>query len=105
MQSLADIIKRLHVAGVQFVLVGGIAAVRHGASYLTYDVDICIPLDRENFRKIAASIHDINPRFRQRKEIPFELTDDLLDHLQNLHLITDLGPLDCLGEIKGIGAL
>src|SRR5881628_1993722 len=103
MESLAQIISRLHGAGVEFVLVGGIAAVRHGASYLTYDVDICVPVAPDNFKKIGSAVRDLNPRFRQKKEIKFELTDELLSTLQNLYLITDLGPLDCLGEITGIG--
>ncbi len=53
MESLAELVRRLHAVGVKFVIVGGLAAVKHGASYLTYDIDICVPLDKENFKKIG----------------------------------------------------
>ncbi|HXT12467.1 MAG TPA: hypothetical protein VN873_12960 [Candidatus Angelobacter sp.] len=32
-----------------------------------------------------------------------ELTDELCDRLKNLYLTTDLGTLDCLSEVAGIG--
>jgi hypothetical protein len=103
MENLGEIVKRLYAAEVRFVLIGGLAAVRHGISYMTYDVDVCVPLEAENFRKIERAITDLHPRFRQRKDIPFVLSDDVLRDLKNLYLQTDLGPLDCLGEVKGIG--
>jgi len=103
MHSLTEILRRLFVAEVQFVLIGGLAAVKHGTSYLTYDVDICVPLDNENFKRIERALQGVNPRFRQRKDIPFELTDDRLSGLKNLYLATDLGPLDCLGEVIAVG--
>src|ERR1051325_970407 len=103
MENLAEIVRRLHVAEAKFVVIGGLAAVRHGTSYVTYDVDICVPLEAENFRKIEHAIADLNPRFRQRRDLPFQLTDEMLADLKNLYLMTDLGPLDCLGEVKEIG--
>jgi hypothetical protein len=103
MENLAEIVRRLHAADVKFVVIGGLAAVRHGASYVTYDVDICVPLEAENFRKIERAINDIHPRFRLRRDLPFQLTEEMLVNLKNLYLVTDLGPLDCLGEVKDIG--
>jgi hypothetical protein len=35
--------------------------------------------------------------------LPFELTDELCSSLKNLYLETDLGKLDCLGEVNGVG--
>ena len=103
METLTEIVRRLHLAEVQFVLIGGLAAVRHGASYTTYDVDICVPKEADNFKKIELAIKDLNPRFRQRKDIPFELPPERLATLNNLYLQTDRGPLDCLTEVAGIG--
>jgi len=37
------------------------------------------------------------------KQLPLELTDDLCDSLKNLYLNTDLGILDCLSTVAGIG--
>jgi len=36
-------------------------------------------------------------------KLPLELTDDLCARLKNMYLQKDLGTLDCLGEIPGIG--
>ena len=35
--------------------------------------------------------------------MPLELTDELCDSLKNLSLTTDLGVLDCLGAVSGVG--
>ena len=104
MERLTEIIKRLHSGKVEFVLIGGLAAIRHGASYGTFDVDICVPPDPANFKMIASAVRDLNPRFRQRKDLPFELTPELLSTLKNLYLFTDNGPLDCLTEVAGVGS-
>jgi hypothetical protein len=103
MESLGEILRRLHDAKIQFVIIGGLAAVKHGTSYVTYDVDVCVPEDPQNFRAIGEAIQDLNPRFRQRRDLPFELTQERLHGLKNLYLITDLGPLDCLSEVAAIG--
>lgn len=102
MENLSEILRRLHDAQVKFVLIGGMAAVRHGADYVTIDVDICVPLEADNFRRIERAIADLHPRFRLRKDLPFQLPD-MLGDLKNLYLLTDLGPLDCLGEVKAVG--
>jgi hypothetical protein len=103
MDSLGEIVRRLHVAKVQFVIIGGLAAVKHGTCYVTYDVDVCVPEDAENFKAIAEAIRSLNPRFRQRRDLPFELTPERLHGLKNLYLLTDLGPLDCLTEVAAVG--
>jgi len=40
MQNLSELTRRLIEAQVEFVLVGGFAAVAHGATLVTRDVDI-----------------------------------------------------------------
>lgn len=104
MDKLTELLRRIHSAKVEFVLIGGLAAVKHGTSYLTYDVDICVPADSGNFILIGEALRDLNPRFRQRKDLPFELTPERLMGLKNLYLATDLGPLDCLTEVAAIGS-
>jgi hypothetical protein len=103
MDSLGELVRRLHASNARFVIIGGLAAVKYGTSYVTYDVDICVPQDAENFRTIAGAIRDLNPQFRQRRDLPFELTPERLNGLKNLYLMTDLGPLDCLSEVAAIG--
>lgn len=48
MEPLLLILKRLVDRKVEFVLIGGMAAIAHGAEVVTQDVDVCIPFTQEN---------------------------------------------------------
>jgi hypothetical protein len=98
------LLARLNQHQVDFVIVGGVACVLHGASYVTYDLDICIRLVADNLYRIQAALGDLHPCHRlSGKKLPLELTDELCARLKNMDLPCDLGTLDCLGEILGIG--
>jgi len=89
---------------VEFVIIGGVCGVLHGASLVTLDLDICCRFTRENLRRIEAAVKDLHPRHRlAANKLPFELTDELCSSLKNIYLNTDLGVLDCLSEVSGIG--
>lgn len=104
MDDLIDIIERLIEAHVDFVLVGGLAAVTHGSSMTTQDIDICCAFSPENLLRIQSALADINPVHRMTtKRHPLELTKENCASLMNLYLDTDIGQLDCLGEILGLG--
>jgi hypothetical protein len=98
------LLARLCQNQVEFVIVGGVGCILHGAPLLTYDLDVCVRLGAENFYRIGAAVKDLNPYHRlAAKKLPLELNDELCTRLKNLYLQTDLGKLDCLGEIAGIG--
>jgi len=99
------LIARLNQHQVDFVVVGGVACILHGAAYATYDLDICVRLGAENLYRIQSSVQDLHPwhRMTGQRKLPLELTDELCTRLKNMYLQTDLGTLDCLGEILGIG--
>jgi len=104
MAQLNKLVERLIVARVEFVLVGGFAAVAYGVSLMTQDVDVCCPFSPQNLRSIEAAIKDLKPVHRMTpQKLPFVLTDELCASLKNLYLDTDLGPLDCLSEVLGLG--
>jgi len=44
MLDLRGIVERLVRGGVDFVIIGGYAAVAHGSSLMTQDVDVCYGL-------------------------------------------------------------
>jgi hypothetical protein len=104
MEHLAEILHRLHDAKVEFSLIGGLASVHYGVSLVTQDVDVCARFTAENLRRIEAAVKDFHPRHRMTaNRLPLELTDELCSRLKNLYLSTDLGILDCLSEVAGIG--
>jgi hypothetical protein len=80
------------------------AAVLHGSAVVTQDLDICAPMTPENFGRLISALKGLDPRNRMTPQrIPLPEHPDALRGFKNLYLITDAGPLDILGEIKGIG--
>lgn len=68
----ADLILReLLDAGVQFVLIGGLAAQVHGSPSLTGDVDICFAPEGENLGRLAGALASLAAI---RREMPPGLT-------------------------------
>ena len=102
MQNLSELARRLIASHVEFVLVGGFAAVAHGVTLVTRDVDICIRLEAENFSRIQHAFADLHPVHRSRPDQPLVLAPGQCAELKNLYLKTDLGIVDCLGEVLGI---
>ena len=90
--------------GLDFVVIGGVCAVFYGAPLATFDLDICCRFGEQNLRRIEATVRGLHPVHRlTANKLPFELTPHLCAQLKNLYLETDLGKLDCLSEVAGIG--
>jgi hypothetical protein len=101
--GLESLLTRLIEREVPFVVVGGYAAVAHGSTVLTEDVDICMPLDREHIERLLGAIGDLHPVHRMPPSRPRFDRDALASQWKNLYLDTDWGQLDCRGEIAGVG--
>jgi predicted nucleotidyltransferase len=103
-QNDKALLSRLREQEVEFVIIGGVCGVLHGASLVTLDLDICCRFNRENLQRLEAAVKDLHPRHRlTANKLPLELTNELCDSLKNIHLNTDSGILDCLSEVAGIG--
>jgi predicted nucleotidyltransferase len=102
--DLQSLLQRLDDAGIAFVLVGGYAAMLHGSSLLTRDVDVCAMLTPANIEKLRHAFRELHPVHRlaspQRSFLDVPEPGVPLD---NLCLNTDLGTLDLLGSITGVG--
>jgi predicted nucleotidyltransferase len=99
-----NLLRRLVGAGVDFIIVGGYAGVVYGCTLVTQDVDICCNFSPGNLLALEEAIADLHPVHRMtpgRK--PLELTAENAGQFRNLYLDTDLGHLDCLSEIRGLG--
>ena len=64
MQDFRTLPKRLADAGLDFVIVGGFAAVTHGSAYVTRGVDICAVLTPENIERLRSALAAWNPKHR-----------------------------------------
>jgi predicted nucleotidyltransferase len=102
--ELNRLLRRLSDAKIDFVIVGGFAAVLHGSSLLTRDLDVCAVLTAENLDKLRDVFRDFHPVHRMTPQrLSFLDNPDPGVPLKNLYLQTDLGPLDLLSTITGVG--
>ncbi|MDT5261671.1 MAG: hypothetical protein QOC61_675 [Acidobacteriota bacterium] len=91
-------------AGVRFVIIGGLAITIHGSSYVTFDLDICYARDDENLIRLARALHPVNPRLRGAPaRLQFRFDEETLKHGLNFTLTTDVGDVDLIGEVAGVG--
>ena len=104
MLDLEKILQILIENEVEFIIAGGYASIIHGASYVTKDLGICVDFSEENASRILKAITPYHPQHRMYPQTPplQETTSSLSKH-KNLYLHTDLGDLDMLGEITGLG--
>jgi hypothetical protein len=102
--ELERILERLVRQEVECVLVGGYAAMVHGVSLVTRDIDVCTHFSRQNLERIYAAVADLHPyHFLTPQGLPFTIPPGFEKGLRNLYIGTDIGRLDCLEEVLGIG--
>jgi hypothetical protein len=89
---------------VEFLVIGGQAAVLHGSPLPTYDVDVCYRRTRDNLERLAKALEEIHPTLRGAPAgLPFRLDADSLALGSNYTFDTDVGPLDLLGWVEPFG--
>jgi hypothetical protein len=94
--DLAALIEILTSSGVEFIVIGGAAAVLHGAPTTTFDLDIVHQQTSENVDRLMSVLNRLDTIFRDpagRHIVPTKR--DLMGKGQ-LNLSTELGPLDSL---------
>ena len=104
MTDFGALLKVLSSGGVEFILVGGAAAIVHGSSRLTQDLDIVYRRTPENVRRMTAALEPYGPYLRGVQEgLPFKFDEETVRRGLNFTLTTSLGDFDALGEIVGGG--
>lgn len=104
MKDLTTLLRRIRESGLDFVVVGGFAAVTHGSSFVTRDVDICAVLTPENLERLRGALADWDPRHRltpQRLSFLSHPPDDT--PVSNLYLETRYGVVNVLTSVLGVG--
>jgi hypothetical protein len=99
--ELSTLLERLLATDVEFVLVGGLAAVVQGAPITTFDVDIVHSRTSENVDRLLEFLVDVGARYRNRPGPPLPPSRNALLGPGHSLFMTNLGPLDALGAIEG----
>jgi hypothetical protein len=89
---------------VQFIVIGGFAAILHGSAHLTVDLDIAYSREPDNLSRLASALAPFQPYPRGAPAgLPFLWDAETLLRGLNFTLTTTLGDIDVLGEISGGG--
>ena len=102
--NLVATLRYLGEAEIQFVVVGGVAAVLNGAPINTFDLDLVYSRDPANVERILNVLQLLDAVFRIQPERRLRPTKSHLAGGGHLNLITRFGMLDLLGTIgQGLG--
>lgn len=90
--------------GVNCVIVGGVAAAIHGSLLLTNDLDVCYARNSANLARLSSALQSVHAGLRNVPQgVPFILDAETLKRGLNFTFTTDVGDLDLLGEVRGVG--
>ena len=95
----AELLRTLGRHGVEYIVVGGTAAVLNGAPIHTLDLDIVYARSEPNVQRLLAALSDLDAVFRSD---PRQLRPGA-SHLRSAGhklLVTKHGPLDVLGTVE-----
>jgi hypothetical protein len=87
---------------VDFVVIGGVAAVLHGSARNTFDLDICFASDPDNLEALGSTLVGLRAQLRGVSEaVPFVPDAAALRRVEVLTLTTTAGDLDVLRAPSG----
>ena len=96
--SFREILELLNKYEVEYIVVGGVAAVIQGAPVTTFDLDALIRIGDENADRLSLALDELEARYRERQSRIKPTKEDILAG-GHLLLLTRAGPLDVLGFI------
>jgi hypothetical protein len=83
--------------GVDFVCIGGVAAIMNGANYVTVDLDICPDASRDNLNRLSNALAALDARIRVdgiEEGLEFAHDGESLGRARIWNLVTNAGELD-----------
>jgi hypothetical protein len=102
--DFSAIIAALKDANVEFLIVGGLAAVLNGTPVNTFDVDVVHRRSPENVDRVLQVLETLDAVYRIQPERRLRPGRAALLGAGHQNLITKHGPLDVLGAIgEGLG--
>jgi hypothetical protein len=102
--NFVQAVQALTDAGVEFAIIGGWSAIMHGSAYLTNDLDLCYSRTPVNLQRLARALAPYHPRPAGfPPELPFVWDERTLHGGTVFTLDTELGRIDLLAEVAGLG--
>jgi hypothetical protein len=85
--------------GVDFIIVGGVSAVLHGAPVSTFDLDLVYSRAPDNIERLLSALQDLDAYYRGQGDKRLSPGPSHLASPGHQLLMTRFGPLDLLGTI------
>lgn len=101
-----ELLRVLQARAVDYIVIGGQAALARGAPILTRDLDITPAPDAENLERLAEALHDVDARLRTSSDtdgIPLPVDRAMLKTATSWTLTTRVGELDVMFTPAGTG--
>lgn len=87
---------------VDFVLIGGLAAIAHGSARATFDLDVAYARSDENLERLSLALRELGATLRGAPAgLPFQPDSETLRRGLNFTFTTKAGSLDVIGEPAG----
>jgi hypothetical protein len=104
MNTFFPLLHQLQEGAVDFIVIGGVAAVHYGSARNTWDLDVLYRRTPENVDRLVRALEPLHPYLRGAPpNLPFRFDAPTVRRGLNFTLTTDVGSLDCLGEVTGVG--
>ena len=94
-----SILRTLVSNGVDFIVVGGVAARLRGAPIMTVDLDVVHSTSSQNLARLLPALDELDAYYRLQPELRLRPSTSHLASPGHQLLMTRFGPLDVLGAI------
>jgi hypothetical protein len=99
------LLEALASAGVDFVVIGGVAGGMHGSAYGTFDLDVAYARDRANLERLTMALRGLAATLRGAPSgLSFQLDAKTLENGSHFTFSTEHGSLDILSDPDGAPA-
>jgi len=105
--DLGRLIEVLDRYKVEYLMVGGVAAIGYGAERPTGDADCVVRRERANFDRLAGALRELHARLRvggmtdaEARTLPVQIDATTLDLAGMSTWMTDAGPFDVLAGLE-----
>ncbi len=96
--SFREILELLNKYEVEYIVVGGVAAVIQGAPITTFDLAALVRISDDNASRLSLALDELDAHYREHQS-PIKPTKKDILAGGHLLLLTRAGPLDVLGLI------
>jgi predicted nucleotidyltransferase len=101
--DVAALLRSLVGAGVDFVVIGGLAGLAQGSSYPTFDLDVAYARDGQNLERLVEVLSEIDVHLiNAPADLPLQIDVRTLENGANFTFDTKFGRFDILGHVPGV---